>query len=172
MFLSLQRRRLNCTSNKKVQYISASSSIYMLSATGDPIPIREWLEIWNGKGMLTVLIEYNNAYEKVALDLLSFMSDEHQLKALPQTMQKYEENSAWQLYLLKQEDGVVGAIGIEVAELTFTVLHASVNSSYRNEGIGHAMIKKVQELQEPRAMRASMETKEFLAKCWETAHPL
>lgn len=119
-----------------------------------------------------MLIKYKKTYKKVAMGLLSFMPDERQLEILQQTLQKYEENPAWQLYLWKQEDDFVGIIGIEIAELTFTVHHVSVDPSYRNEGIGHAMVEKVQKLQEPRAMQASLKTKDFLAKCWETNNPI
>lgn len=121
---------------------------------------------------MTVLIKYKKTYKKVAMGLLSFMPDERQLKILQQTLQKYEEDSAWQLYLWKQEDDLVGVIGIEVSELTFTVHHVSVNPSYQNEGVGHAMVEKVLELQEPRAMQASLKTKDFLTKCWETNNPI
>lgn len=119
-----------------------------------------------------MFIKYKKPYEKVAMGLLSFMSRERQLKTLQQTLKKYEEHPAWQLYLWKQEEDFVGLIGIEMAELTFTVYHASVNPSYRNEGIGHAMVENVQELQAPRAMQASKETKDFLDKCWQTIHQL
>lgn len=115
-----------------------------------------------------MFIKYKKSYEKVAMGLLSFMPAERELENLQKTMQKYEEDPAWQLYLWKQEDDMVGLIGIEVAEYTFTVRHAIVNPSYRSEGIGHAMVRKVQELQEPRAMQASPETKDFLDKCWKT----
>lgn len=119
-----------------------------------------------------VLMKYKKTHEKVAMGLLSFMPRERKLKDLQKTMQKYEEDPAWQLYLWKEEDDFIGLLGIEVDEHTFTVHHASVNPSYRGDGIGHAMVEKVQELQEPRAMQASKETKDFLAKCWETTHHL
>lgn len=105
------------------------------------------------------------------MGLLSFMPGERELETLQQTLQKYEENPAWQLYLWKEEEDFVGLIGIEMAEYTFIVHHAAVNPSFRNGGIGHAMVEKVQQLQEPLAMRATEETKDFLAKCWTTNHP-
>lgn len=117
-----------------------------------------------------MLMKYRKSFEKVAMGLLSFMPKEQDLKILQNTIQKYEENPDWQLYIWKQEEDFVGLIGSEVDKLTFTVHHASVNPSYRGEGIGHAMVEKVQELQEPRAMQASRETKDFLAKCWERTH--
>lgn len=118
-----------------------------------------------------MLIKYKKSNEKIAMGLLSFMPAEREFVQLRKTMQKYEEAPAWQLYLWKHEDAFVGLIGIEMEEHTFTVHHASVTPSYRSEGIGHVMVKKVQELQEPRALQASEETKDFLAKCWETTYP-
>ena len=119
-----------------------------------------------------MLTKYKKSIEKIAMGLLSFMPGERELKALQQTMQNYERNPDWQLYLWKQGDDFVGLIGIEIDEHTFTVHHAAVNPSFRNEGIGHEMVEKVQQLQEPRAMRATEETKDFLAKCWESKHSI
>lgn len=118
-----------------------------------------------------VLVKYEKTIEKVAMSLLSFMPGERELKNSQKTMQKYEEDPAWQLYLWRQGDDFIGLIGIEADEHTYTVHHASVTPSCRSEGIGHAMVEKVQELQEPRAMKASKETKDFLAKCWDTIYP-
>ena len=119
-----------------------------------------------------MLTKYKKLIEKIAMGLLSFMPGEHELKVLQQTMQKYEENPDWQLYLWKQGDDFVGLIGIEMAELTFIVHHVAVNPSFRKEGIGHEMVEKVQQLQAPRAMRTTEETKDFLAKCWESKHSI
>lgn len=119
-----------------------------------------------------MLTKYKKSVEKIAMGLLSFMSGERELKVLQQTMQKYEENPNWQLYLWKQEDDFVGLIGIEMDEHTFIVHHIAVNPSYRNESIGHEMVEKVQQLQESRALRATEETKDFLTKCWETKYSI
>ena len=117
-----------------------------------------------------MLTKYNKSIEKIAMVLLSFMPAEQEIRNLRETMLKYEENTVWQLYLWKQEDAFVGLLGIKMEEHTFTVHHASVDPTYRRGGIGHAMVKKVQELQEPRALQSSFETKDFLTKCWETTH--
>lgn len=111
-----------------------------------------------------MLIKYKKAHEKIAMGLLSYMPEERSLKTLQRTLGKYEKEPEWQLYLWKQAEDFIGLIGIEVDDLTFTVHHVSVNPSYRSEGIGHAMVEKIQEFQEPRAMQASKETKDFLAK--------
>lgn len=119
-----------------------------------------------------MLIKYKKSHEKIAMGLLSYMPDERLLKTLQRTLEKYEKEPDWQLFLWRQEADLIGLIGIEVGELTFTVHHVSVNPSHRSEGIGQAMVEKTQELQEPRAMQASKETKNFLTKISETNHPL
>ena len=116
---------------------------------------------------MVVLTKYKKAHKKIAMGLLSFMPGEHNLKQLQKTMQTYEENPDWQLYLWKKGEDFVGLIGIEVDEQTFTVRHASVNPSFRGEGIGRALIERVRQLMEPREMRAAPETEAFLAKCRE-----
>ncbi|EIM05086.1 riboflavin biosynthesis protein ribT, acetyltransferase GNAT-family [Planococcus antarcticus DSM 14505] len=117
-----------------------------------------------------MLIKYKKSAKKITMGLLSFMPNVRELTALEQTMQKYEENADWQLYLWKQGEDFIGLIGIEAQELTFTVHHVTVNPSFRNEAIGHEMVEKLQQLQGPRAMRSTQETKDFLAKCWQTKH--
>lgn len=115
-----------------------------------------------------MLIKYKKSYEKIAMGLLSFMPGQRELRTLRETIQTYEINPDWQLYLWKKEEDFVGLIGIKITEDSFTVLHASVNPSHRGEGIGHTLIEKAQQLMEPRKMRATEETEMFLAKCLET----
>jgi riboflavin biosynthesis RibT protein len=112
------------------------------------------------------LTKYKKSHEKIAMGLLSFMSSEQNLNVLQKTMQRYEEDPNWQLYLWKQEEDFIGVIGIELNEHTFNVHHACVNPSFRNEGVGRTMVEKVQELHEPLALSATPETKGFLEKCW------
>lgn len=111
-----------------------------------------------------MLINYKKSSEKIAMGLLSFMPGQRDLKALQRTMQTYENNPDWQLYLWKEEEDVIGLIGIEVDEDFFTVYHASVNPSHRGQGVGHGLIEKVQQLMVPRKMLATEETEAFLTK--------
>jgi riboflavin biosynthesis RibT protein len=115
-----------------------------------------------------MLVKYKISHEKIAMGLLSFMPGAQDIKSLQEMIKTYETDPAWQLYLCKQGDDFVALIGIEIQDYTFTVHHLSVNPSFRDEGIGHMLVEKVQELQEPRAMQAAPETKDFLSKCWET----
>ena len=115
-----------------------------------------------------MLIKYKKSYEKIAMGLLSFMPGQRELKTLQKTMETYENNLDWQLYLWKKEEDFVGLIGIEINEDSFTILHVSIDPSHRSQGIGHVLIEKIQQLMAPRKMRATEETEAFLAKCLDT----
>lgn len=119
-----------------------------------------------------MLVKYKKPNEKVAMGLLSFMPKEHDLHTLQKSMKQYTEDPNWQLYLWKQEEDFIGVIGIELDELTFTVHHAAVNPSFRNEGIGQKMVEKVQQLHGTLAMCSTIETKDFLEKCWAVQYPI
>lgn len=121
---------------------------------------------------VNLLVKYKKLNEKIAMGLLSFMPREHDLQTLQNSMDRYTEDPNWQLYLWKQDEDLVGVIGIELDELTFTVHHAAVNPSFRNEGIGQQMIERVQQLHETLAMCSTHETKDFLEKCWTNQYPL
>jgi riboflavin biosynthesis RibT protein len=112
-----------------------------------------------------MLLRYKKSFEKIAMGLMSFMPRERDLKILKETMHTYENNPDWQLFLWKKDDDFVGLLGVEVKEDAFTVHHVSVNPSYRGEGIGRAMIEKIQQLMQDRTMRATEETEAFLGKC-------
>lgn len=114
-----------------------------------------------------MLIRYKKSFEKIAMGLLSFMPKERELKKLQQTMHIYEENPGWQLYLWKKEDDFVGLLGVEIEEDLFTIHHVSVNPSHRGEGIGHAMVEKIQQIMQGKEMRANKDTEAFLKKCPE-----
>lgn len=114
-----------------------------------------------------MIVKYKKSSRKIAMGLLSFMPAERELTTLQQTIHRYEEDPDWHLYLWKDKEDFVGLIGIELSENYFTVHHASVNPSYRGEGVGHTMIEKVQQLMSPREMRATEETEAFLMKCRE-----
>src|SRR5690625_4667723 len=94
-----------------------------------------------------MLIRYKKNHEKIAMGLLSFMPVEKDVKQLQQTMKEYDTNPNWHLYLWKEDDDVVGAIGLTIEnELNVVIQHISVNPSYRNMGIGKKMIGEVQKL--------------------------
>lgn len=52
-------------------------------------------------------------FEKIAMGLLSFMPNEKDLKQLQQTIKDYETDTDRQLFLWKEDEDIVGAIGVE-----------------------------------------------------------
>lgn len=94
-----------------------------------------------------MLIRYKRNYEKIAMGLLSFVPTEKDLKKLQQTMKEYEQNEHWQLYLWKQEEDIIGIVGISMLDKSLIeVQHVSVNPSHRQQGIGKKMIKALKEI--------------------------
>lgn len=115
-----------------------------------------------------MLVKYQRSARKIGMGLLSFMPNGRKINTLNQTMEKYEESVDWQLYLWKERADYIGLIGIEIQEHTITVHHVTVSPSFRNEGIGHKMIEELKKLDVYRAMQSTVETRGFLAKCWQT----
>ncbi len=114
-----------------------------------------------------MLIRYKKNHEKIAMGLLSFMPVEKDVKHLQQTMKEYETNSNWHLYLWREDDDVVGAIGLTIEdELNVVIQHISVNPSYRNIGIGKKMIDEIQSLYGDKYdVCANDLTQQFFQKC-------
>ncbi|TWT04939.1 GNAT family N-acetyltransferase [Planomicrobium sp. CPCC 101079] len=114
-----------------------------------------------------MLVRYKKSCEKIAMGLLSFMPKERELKKLKETMNIYQTNPNWHLFLWKEGEAFVGLVGIEVADGHFTLQHISVNPSFHGEGIGHAMVEKIQQLMPAQQMRGTTCTEAFLKKCSE-----
>ena len=115
-----------------------------------------------------MLIRYKQNQEKIAMGLLSFMPvEKDDVRLLQQTMKNYVENDHWHLYLWKEEEDIVGAIGFKIEdELSVVVQHISVNPSYRNIGIGKKMIDAVKKMYGDKYDICSNElTNEFFHKC-------
>lgn len=113
-----------------------------------------------------MLNRYKRSHEKIAMGMLSFMPREREVKRLKQTMELYNEDPTWQLFLWKADDDYVGAIGIHIEDdESFTVHHISVIPSFRGEGIGHKMVARVEKLMGNRKAKPTEETKAFMMKC-------
>ena len=93
-----------------------------------------------------MLNRYKKNSEKIAMGLLSFMPEEKDVKKLQQTIKEYESNSDWHLYLWKEADDVIGAIGLRVDGDKAIIQHISVNPSHRNIGVGKKMIQEITKL--------------------------
>lgn len=113
-----------------------------------------------------MLIRYKQSYEKIAMGLLSFVPGEENLKQLQQTMNEYESNDSWQLFLWKEED-ITGIVGVRILdEKTAELQHVSVNPSHRNQGLGKTMVKALIDLFDGRyTLVPNKRTKDFFERC-------
>lgn len=112
-----------------------------------------------------MLIRYKKAFEKIAMGLLSFMPNEKDIKKLTETIQSYETDENWILYLWKKNEEYIGIVGLMVGDDTATIQHVSVVPSYRGEGVATEMLQEVVELGHYKYVRATDETREFVQKC-------
>lgn len=112
-----------------------------------------------------MLNRYKKAYEKIAMGLLSFMPNEKDLKVLQSTIQKYDTEPNWELYLYKQDVDYIGLVGVERMDEQLIVHHISVDPSYRNEGLGTKMVQELAEQNDTVAVKACELTEPFIEKC-------
>ncbi|MFK2824261.1 GNAT family N-acetyltransferase [Bacillus sp. B190/17] len=112
-----------------------------------------------------MLIRYKKTFEKIAMGLLSFMPEERDIKKLQETMKLYETADEWQLYLWKEEEDIVGAIGAKMIADEVEIQHISVNPSYRQEGIGKKMLKALKDTHSDKRIVPNPATATFFYKC-------
>ncbi|HWL22536.1 MAG TPA: GNAT family N-acetyltransferase [Ureibacillus sp.] len=110
-----------------------------------------------------MLVRYKKSFEKIAMGLLSFMPCEKDVKHLMETMQKYEHDEQWQLFLWKKGEEYIGIVGIFVEEQMATVQHITVIPSHRGEGVALAMLQELSKQYE--VLQANETTKSFIEKC-------
>lgn len=112
-----------------------------------------------------MLIRYKKSFSKIAMGLLSFMPNEKDIKQLQQTIRNYEENPDHQLFLWKEGEDIVGAIGIEKKAEEIIIQHISVNPSYRYQGIGKQMVEAIQQQFRLNTLSPNELTKGFFNHC-------
>jgi len=108
--------------------------------------------------------KYKKSYNKVAMGLLSLMVKGFNFKKLQETIQAYETNPDWQLYLWKEGDNVTGLVGVEQHENQFIILHFSVNPSYQGEETAYRMLEVLREQMHFKEMHLSKDAARFLAQ--------
>ncbi|MGM0900816.1 MAG: GNAT family N-acetyltransferase [Bacillota bacterium] len=111
-----------------------------------------------------MLIRYNKNHEKIAMGLLSFNPDEKDLQKLLQTINEYVTEPNRQLYLWKEEEGMIGVIGVKIDDQEIQLQHLSVNPSHRDKGFGKLMIKELLELYSNKKLTATETTEAFVEK--------
>ncbi len=115
-----------------------------------------------------MLIRFKKSFEKIAMGLLSFMPAEKDLKQLQQTIKQYETLDEWQLFLWKQDEDIIGAIGVILkGEDTAEIQHITVNPSHRQQGVGKQMVSAVKDLYKNKTVVPNDETEAFFEKCKE-----
>lgn len=112
-----------------------------------------------------MLIRYKRSFEKIAMGLLSFMPGEKDVKQLQQTMKSYEMDEDRQLFLWKDGEDIVGAIGVLKIDDQVQIEHISVNPSHRDQGIGKEMVLAVEDIFKTKTLIPNELTQGFFHKC-------
>ncbi|MFT8322960.1 MAG: GNAT family N-acetyltransferase [Bacillus sp. (in: firmicutes)] len=113
-----------------------------------------------------MIIRYKKTFEKIAMGLLSFMPAEKDLKVLQQTIKEYETNEKWQLLLWKDDEDIIGLIGVVFAdEDTVRIQHISVNPSHRQQGVGKAIVQGIKDVYPGKNIEGNELIISFLSKC-------
>ena len=111
-----------------------------------------------------MLVRYKKTLEKIAMGLLSFMPQEKDIKRLMETIQQYDQEENWTLYLWKKDEEYVGIVGIIAEDEVATIQHITVVPSYRGEGVAIDMLQELQELGFQH-IQPNEETEPFIQKC-------
>src|SRR5690625_3840165 len=91
-----------------------------------------------------MLVRYKNDHEKVAMGLLSIMPKEKDVKHVKETIQTYNTNPNCHLYLWREDEKNIGAIGLGVDDnVEMVVQDISVDPSSRNMGVGRKMVDEI-----------------------------
>ena len=112
-----------------------------------------------------MLYRYKKAYEKISMGLLSFMPQEKGVKKLLETIQQYESNPDWHLFVWKKGEDVVGIIGIRMENNAAILQHISVNPSHRGEGIAKKMIQSLPAQLQNAEIIPAEQVQAFFDKC-------
>nr|WP_106784592.1 GNAT family N-acetyltransferase [Lysinibacillus timonensis] len=110
-----------------------------------------------------MLVRYKKTFEKIAMGLLSFMPQEKDVKHLMETMNKYDREENWQLFLWKKDEEYIGIVGLLVDGSEATIQHITVIPSHRGEGVAMAMLKELSNQFEK--LYANETTEPFIRKC-------
>lgn len=115
-----------------------------------------------------MLTRYKKMFDKIAMGLLSFMPNQKDLQKLQMTMNQYKTEQECQLYLWKEEEGIIGLIGVLfVDQHLIQIKHISVSPSHRGNGIGKKMVRALIDLHPDFRFVPDEQTVSFFNKCDE-----
>lgn len=114
-----------------------------------------------------MLIRYKKNLEKIAMGLLSFMPTVKDVKTLQDIIKQYETDPNWHLYLWKDDDDMIGVIGLKVneEEKQAIIQHLSVSPSHRNQGVGKLLISEIHQQYDQYQLCAEEVIDGFYKKC-------
>jgi riboflavin biosynthesis RibT protein len=110
-------------------------------------------------------------FDKIAMGLLSFMPNQKDLQKLQMTMNQYKTEQEHQLYLWKEEEGIIGLVGVLfVDQRLIQVKHISVSPSHRGIGVGKKMVRALKEIHPDFRFIPDENTVAFFNKCDENQY--
>lgn len=113
-----------------------------------------------------MLTRYKKMFNKIAMGLLSYMPNEKDIQKLQMTINDYETEQDHQLFLWKEEEGIIGLIGVLFLDKdTIQIQHISVNPSHRGQGIAKRMVNSLKELYPGTPLIPDKNTVDFCGKC-------
>lgn len=104
-----------------------------------------------------MLSRYKKSYRKIAMGLLALVVREKELRSLQQLIDLYESDPLYQLYIWKENEKVVGLIGVAKEANEFKVQHLSIIPSYAKDEIAEKMQASLQEISRFEKMRIANE---------------
>lgn len=99
------------------------------------------------------------------MGLLSFFPSEKDLKKLMITMNEYDTEKNRKLYLWKEEEGIIGLIGVLFTNNQIQLQHIAINPSHRNQGFGKQLVKGLKRLYPNTPITSTQYTDAFIQRC-------
>ncbi|CEG23243.1 hypothetical protein BN1080_02193 [Planococcus massiliensis] len=107
-----------------------------------------------------MLSRYKKSYRKIAMGLLALVVKDKELRSLQQLIDLYESDPLYQLYIWKENEKIVGLIGVAKEANEFNVQHLSIIPSYAKDEIAEKMLASLQEISRFEKMRIANEADE------------
>lgn len=115
-----------------------------------------------------MLVQYNDDYEKIAMGLLSYISDLKETERLAEELERYESLEDRRLYLWQSHEtkNLIGVAGVEEEEELVLLRHISIDPSFRNEGLTYKILDALKETYADKNIVATLETASIISK-WQ-----
>jgi len=98
------------------------------------------------------------------MGLLALVVKEKELRSLQQLIDLYESDPLYQLYIWKENEKIVGLIGVVKEDEDFKVQHLSIIPSYAKDEIAEKMQASLQEISRFEKMRLANEADQAIVE--------